>query len=419
MSPPVSFQPRPYLLANKTQHYAWGSKGRDAFIPRLLGIAAKPGLPYAELWIGTHPKAPSEMILGDVSAPLPGVISQYPLQMLGERVSRRFSGTLPFLFKVLSVAEPLSIQAHPNKEQAQALHARDPEHYPDDNHKPELAIALDSLTALVGFKSLSDILHTLERYPELAHFIGPDTVPRLRRWRQLACGEQRDLLRSMYSNLVRRATTRQPELVACICRLEGRLLRSEESLTEEEQLFLTLRETRPRTDVGLLSVFLLNPIHLEAGEGVFIEPGTLHAYMRGNIVECMASSDNVVRAGLTPKFQDFGTIVDILNYDMDPIPILGQDAGREPVTYQTPAAEFQVSRRRLKRDEAVLEVAGGELEILLITKGDIRISWQANSGGLEAHFRRGQSLVMPASMGEFRMIPQSPAEVFRVQVPLG
>jgi len=346
------------------------------------------------------------------------VISQYREQVLGERVSQRFSGTLPFLFKALSVAEPLSIQAHPNKEQACVLHARDPEHYPDDNHKPELAIALDSLTALVGFKAPPDLLHTLERYPELAHFIGSDAVTGLQRWRQVTCREQRDLVCSMYSNLIQRSTARQSELAQCVERLEGRFLRSEESLREVEQLFLALTEDRARTDVGLLSVFLLNLMHLEPGEGIYLEPGTLHAYVRGNIIECMANSDNVVRAGLTPKFQDLGTIADILRYETGPIPILGQDEGREQATYHTPAAEFQVSRWNPKRNDAVLEVTGREFEILLITEGDIRISWQVNSGHMEAHFRRGQSVLIPASLGGFRMISQSPAEVFRAQVPI-
>jgi mannose-6-phosphate isomerase len=159
-------------------------------------------------------------------------------------------------------------------------------------------------------------------------------------------------------------------------------------------------------------------MHLEEGEGIFIEPGTPHAYVRGNIVECMANSDNVVRGGLTPKFQDVENMVDILSYETEPVSILGQGASLERVTYHTPAVEFEVSRRRLRRDETVAEVTRGALEVFLITKGDILISWQANSGGHEASFQQGQSVFVPASLAEYRMTSQSPAEVFKVEVPL-
>jgi len=417
MNPPVSLQPRPYLLVNKIQHYAWGSRGQDAFIPRLLGIAAEPNLPYAELWIGTHPKAPSEMVVDGVSVSLSRVISQYPLQILGNRVSKRFSGSLPFLFKVLSVAEPLSIQAHPNREQAQALNSRDPEHYPADNHKPELALALDSLTALVGFRSLGDIHRSLERYPELAHFIGLDIYHRLKESQTLTGLEQQNLTRLVYRGLIQRSRTCEKELIECIGQVEDRLHRSSNNLRDEERLFLDLRGKHAGADVGLLSVFLLSPIQLEEGQGVLIEPGVPHAYLKGNIVECMANSDNVVRAGLTPKFKDFETMVDVLSYGTDPVSILGDDADREHVIYQTPVAEFQVSRWRLKRGKTITEVTRGEPGILLIIKGDIRLRWQANSESVQLDFQQGQSILIPASLGEFKMTSLSSVEVFKVEVP--
>ncbi|OQA94318.1 MAG: Mannose-6-phosphate isomerase [Chloroflexi bacterium ADurb.Bin222] len=144
---------RPFRLHNAIQPYPWGSRGAEAFIPRLLGIPAAPEQPYAELWIGAHPNAPSRVFLGDEPLSLATLIAREPVAMLGAAVAQRFDNQLPFLFKVLSAAEPLSIQAHPDKVQAERLHARDPQHYPDANHKPEVAIALDRLTALAGLKS--------------------------------------------------------------------------------------------------------------------------------------------------------------------------------------------------------------------------------------------------------------------------
>ena len=235
----MALTPRPYLLANKVQHYAWGARGKEAFIPRLLGIEAEPDCPYAELWIGAHTKAPSAAILDGSAVPLPQLLAQYPLEILGEAVATEFSGSWPFLFKVLSAAEALSIQVHPSKEQARALHARDPEHYPDSNHKPELVVALDSLTALVGFKSLAAIRHTLENYPELAGFIREGVYPELASSGPTS-EEEGEYLRRLCSSLVRRSISRPQEMVRAVTRLSERLRAAACALSEEEQLFLDL-----------------------------------------------------------------------------------------------------------------------------------------------------------------------------------
>ncbi len=147
MKQTTTLEPRPYLMANKVQPYAWGGRGKDAFIPRLMGIEPLIGPASAELWMGVHPKAPSDVVMaGGSLVSLDQLIARHPVEILGQEVCDRFSGTLPFLFKVLSAAQPLSIQVHPNAEQAQTLHAQRPEHYPDATHKPEIAIARDPLT---------------------------------------------------------------------------------------------------------------------------------------------------------------------------------------------------------------------------------------------------------------------------------
>ena len=165
-------QPQPYNLFNKVQNYDWGTKNEDAFIPKFLGIEAVKDLPYAELWIGAHPKAPSEIEIEGIKYPLNSVIDNFPLEVLGIRVSKKYNGKLPFLLKVLSAARALSIQLHPNKHQAEVLHAKDPKNYPDDNHKPEIAIALDSLNAIAGFRPADQIKEIFIKCPELKDFIG-------------------------------------------------------------------------------------------------------------------------------------------------------------------------------------------------------------------------------------------------------
>ncbi|MBN1978496.1 MAG: mannose-6-phosphate isomerase, class I [Anaerolineae bacterium] len=406
------FDPRPYPLVNRIQPYAWGARGEDAFIPRLLGIAAEADAPYAEPWMGAHPSAPSQAVADGTPVSLRQLIARRPREILGEAVAERFSGELPFLFKVLSTAEALSIQAHPTKEQARLLHARDPEHYPDDNHKPELAVALDSLTALVGFKPFPGILETLERYPEMAGFIGAEVVASARDARGASLQERSARLRALYATLVERSVAHADELVSATGRLAERL--DARTAREEERLFLDMRRKYSGADAGLFTIFLLNLLHLKAGQGIFTKAGIPHAYLKGNIVECMANSDNVVRAGLTPKFKDIETLVDILTYEMAPPAIIEGDADAAEVVYRTPADEFQVSRLRMQPGQERAESTGGGPQILLVTAGEAIISWEEGN----AAFRRGQSVLLPAFLSGFELKATTSSEIFRVQVPL-
>ena len=147
-------------MKNKIQHYALGGKGESAYIPRLIGIIPERDKPYAELWMGVHPNAPSYVEIDHSFILLDQLIRENPEEMLGKSVSNTYSNSLPFLLKVLSAEEALSIQVHPTKEQAKILHQKDSKFYPDDNHKPEIAIALDSHLAIVGFKPYPELVDT-------------------------------------------------------------------------------------------------------------------------------------------------------------------------------------------------------------------------------------------------------------------
>ena len=407
-----SVHPRPYRMQNPIQPYAWGTHDGEAFIPRLLGIAPQPGAPYAELWMGAHPKAPSAVIVEGNSVPLDRWIAAHPTEVLGRAVAARFANRLPFLFKVLSAGEVLSIQAHPNKAQAEALHARDPENYPDDNHKPELAVALDSLTALMGIKPHAGIVEALERYPELAGFIGQAVCDELWQAGGATEAERWQAARRAFAALVERSVSAERELAQVIDALAARLSRTPGDLREEERLFLDLRAEYPGADVGLPAILLLNLVHLTEGQGMFIAAGMPHAYVRGNIIECMANSDNVVRVGLTPKFKDAQALVEILNREPQPIAILsGGDAAE--IVYHTPAREFQVSRWRMRPGEERSGASGGRLEILLVTQGEARLRW----GDETETFRQGESILIPALLDEFIVRAESPVELFRAEVP--
>jgi mannose-6-phosphate isomerase len=207
------------------------------------------------------------------------------------------------------------------------------------------------------------------------------------------------------------------DLTQSIDELAKRLGQASKSLKEEEEIFLTLRTQYPGADVGLFAMFLLNLIHLKPGQGIFTKAGIPHAYLKGNIIECMANSDNVVRVGLTPKFKDAETLITILDYEPGPVSILEGSSDAEEVVYQTPVREFQVSRWNMKPHTERRERTEGTPNIFLMTKGEIRISWNVASEHRADVFRQGQSFFIPACLQEFMVQVKEPVELFKVEVP--
>jgi mannose-6-phosphate isomerase len=408
---------RPYLLKNSIQHYDWGTCGDQAFIPNLLGFEQEPGLPYAELWIGAHPKAPSSVVVGERVVPLDQWINAYPVQILGSKIANKFANKLPFLFKVLSASESLSIQVHPNKVQADALHLHDPIHYPDANHKPELAIALDSLTALMGIKPFAELRETLRRYPEIANFIGEDVCTGVLNLMIPDLQKQQTLIQTLFSTLVKNSIDHEKEFVRAIEQLAERLSRFP-SLEEIEILFLNLRAKYTGPDVGLFVMFLLNLVHLTEGYGLFTDAGTPHAYIRGNIIECMANSDNVVRVGLTHKFTDPENLIDVINYAPVPLSVLGNNPDSKEEIYQTPASEFRVSKLELSSSTERQETTENGLKLFLMTKGTAVVRWNNSSADGRIVVRQGQSILIPACLREFQLSTEASAELFKVEVPI-
>ncbi len=414
-----SLAPRPYRLDNPIQHYAWGTRGSQAFIAHLLGRPPEPGKPYAELWIGAHPSAPSRVSIDGRVISLDRLIGAHPQTVLGKEVAARFQGSLPFLFKVLSAGQALSIQAHPNKAQARMLHERDPRHYPDPNHKPELAVALDFLDALAGFKPLAAIQRTLARYPEITAFIdsgGNDPQPVAATF-STAADPDTALLKKLVSRLVILSEQEPRRLRAAIDELAARLRHQPPPPDEEQRLFLELSTVHTEADIGLFFLFLLNRVHLEAGQGLFIDAGVPHAYLKGNIVECMANSDNVVRVGLTPKFKDGRTLVEILTYSTGPPALIapGQDAAH--VIYQTPASEFQVESYRLSGNLGPHRLQAKGPQVLLVTGGSVEVAWEESGRGNRLTCGRGDSLFLPACLQWCEIRGGDPGQVFRVRVP--
>jgi mannose-6-phosphate isomerase len=262
------------------QHYAWGDPG---FIPSLLGVEPD-GEPWAELWIGTHPSGPATL---DDGRPLGDV-----------------AGDLPYLLKVLAVAEPLSLQAHPNAEQARDGYARGI--YPDPNAKPELLCALTEFDALCGIRPIDATLallhelglHELGLHELGLHELGPaaDSLAD-----ELASDGPRAVLTALYAGTI------DPRPIIDACATSSR----------PEAIWVTRLADRYPDDPSVVATLLLNLVRLGPGEALRVGPGTLHAYLHGAAIELMGPSDNVVRAGLTHKPVD----VDELLRIVDPTPL--------------------------------------------------------------------------------------------------
>lgn len=398
----MKIEARPYLLKNQIQHYAWGSRGEAAYIPRLLGLNPMAGQSYAELWIGAHPKAPSSIQIEGKNHALDALIAQFPQAMLGKRMAEKHDNQLPFLLKVLSAGAPLSIQAHPNKAQAERLHRLDPAHYPDDNHKPEIAVALDSLTALAGLKTASAIKTLLALYTEIAAFIDYN-------------GGAVDV-RVLFTELLQRSVSEPDRLQSAIDALALRL-ESQDALSEAEQLFLNQRRIYTDSDVGLFALFFLNLRHLKKGEALSLDAGIPHAYLKGNIIECMANSDNVVRVGLTPKFKDVDSLVEIMDCRPEQAQIQRGTQGDNPIVYQAAVDEFVVEKWTVAAERPVEIKTRNRIEVLLVVSGQIQLNWSEGESVDQTIYSQGEAVLIPALMDAYQITSEVYSEVFRVRLP--
>lgn len=291
-------------LIGNVKNYDWGKLGADSYVAKLASandgkFILEKDTPYAELWMGDHCSGPSVVkSSGDelgvaIQKDLPGTI--------GEGQTK-----LSYLFKVLSIRKALSIQVHPNKEEAEKLHAQFPEVYKDPNHKPELAIALTEFQAMCGFRQYSEIRSLLTAWPEIELLLGKDNTE------CLASGDEA-ALRKLYATLMH---SKPEQLETCVSGMVAKM-QVKSTRSDLDNLFLQLHKDFPN-DVGLLSIYFLNILHLKPGQAIYLPANVPHAYISGDCIECMACSDNVVRAGLTPKFKDVDTLLRLVSYEGSP-----------------------------------------------------------------------------------------------------
>jgi len=394
------------FLKNAVQPYAWGS---TTAIPQLLGMSNPSDLPQAELWMGAHPKAPSLVKTGEGWLPLDELIRRCPEEVLGPKAAAAFDRTLPFLFKVLAAAAPLSIQAHPGREQARmgferenrnGLAVDDPRrNYRDPRHKPECVCALTPFSVLCGFRPPAAILDQLrslcprELEVEIAAF---------------AAHCNADGLKQLFGALLaldaekRRRTVAEAAAAAAGSR-------------DKALGWIPALARRYPDDVGALAPALMNALRLEPGQALFLAEGVLHSYLEGTAIEIMANSDNVVRGGLTPKHVDLPELFKVVRFDshdVRKVPTEKPDA-RETL-YRTPAAEFALSCIRLQDGDSFSSRAARNIEILLCVAGTAVVHETAPAGrGVE--IARGASVLVPAAAPPYRLT--GPATLYKATVP--
>jgi mannose-6-phosphate isomerase len=367
------------LLDNPIREYAWGS---HTVLADFLGRPGPTARPQAELWIGAHPAAPSRLRSGP---PLHDHITADAEGALGAHVVAAFGPRLPFLLKVLAVAEPLSLQVHPDRQQAERGFAAertpldDPaRNYKDSWPKPEILCALTDFHALCGFRDPRVSAELLADVPGLG------AVAAL-----LARGNLRTAVETLLTwpspkDVVREVGAASPEPYASLA-------------------------ARHPGDMGVVVAMLMNEVRLVPGQALYVRPRLPHAYLSGTGVELMAASDNVLRAGLTPKHVDVPELLSVVSFEPDPPHVI------EPVhrdgedVYPAPVPEFRLSRLAAGHGS---ELPAGGPQLLLCTEGVVRL----HRGDRTTELRRGEA-VFVRHRGEPIELAGS-GTVFRASLPV-
>ena len=388
-----------YKLRNTVKNYEWGS---PEWIPTLLGEKNLSRVPWAELWMGVNPSGPSRIILpplksaaGDGEILLSDFIDR-EARTAPEDITQ--GAKLPYLFKVLAAAMPLSIQAHPNREQARQGYEREnregipldaPDRsYKDPNHKPEIICALSPFAALCGFRNAGQIKNLIGALCGYSQGTLKDSLENLFN----ALGNEENPYRSFLAALFSLETETLVALGAFIKSRRALFERDFPDYRDEWELCSYLAGLYPG-DPGVLAPLYLNIIELAPGEAIYLPAGIFHAYIHGMGMELMADSDNVLRGGLTPKHIDTPELFSVLIFSEFKPEIL-----RAPVpalswfSYPTPAEEFRLSV--IRGTGGVLSWSEPGPSIIILTEGSAVVS--ETETGDELALIKGESIFIPA-----------------------
>ncbi len=360
---------RIFKLTGVIQHYAWGG---HVFIPQLLNNNEPTDKPSAEYWMGAHPSAPSKLLIGQDWVSLNQLIAENPATTITTSVMGRF-GELPYLFKVLDVKDMLSIQVHPTKESAEIGFAEENKagipinaphrNYKDQNHKPEVMVALSEFWLLHGFKSKEALEEVLMNTQELTVLFPLFRQTGIKGLYQFVMEMEQDDVNNMLAPLVKRAIRLKKE--GSIDKTNpgwwAAKLYEENGITEN-------------IDRGIFSIYFFNIVYVDKGGAVFQKAGVPHAYLEGQNIELMANSDNVLRGGLTLKHVDVPELMKHTLFEsVVPDVMKGNPGAGGEVVYPCPVLDFGLSKIDLNIGESY-QGKSFSLEIIIVTEGAVIVN---------------------------------------------
>lgn len=398
-----------YRLRGTVKHYDWGG---HAFIPSLLKTDNKENQPFAEYWMGVHPQDNCTIELPDQHRVLLKEHLKNHPGFLGKEVQQRF-GHLPYLFKVLDVHKMLSIQVHPSKAAAEKEFARENaegipidslrRNYKDDNHKPELMVALSDFWLLHGFKAPEEMAYTLLNVTELRELLpvfnqsGYEGL--YKHVMEMPQEDVNRILQPLINNLATVYKDKQPD-------------KYDEDFWAAKAAYSFPHNGK--IDRGIFSIYLFNLVHLKKGEGIFQDAGVPHAYLEGQNVEIMASSDNVLRGGLTNKHIDVKELLKHVKCEATyPRILTGELIGNAEKVYRSSAPDFQLSMFELKAGN-MIPFSPLTAEIILLTEGNAELD--NGSGPLKLEPGHPSAIIFPGK--EVKLSSAAGAIVFRASVPM-
>lgn len=357
--------------------------------------------PAAELWLGTHPLGPSKIVSEENEESLHEVISRNPVEFLGKDAARKFPGGLPFLFKVIAAAKPLSIQVHPDRMRARESFLRENaagiplgspmRSYRDESHKPELLCALSEFHALKGFRPAAEAWSLLRDL-------------------DVECGEAESFSTAkFFKNLLSMDHGAVSTLLHRVSTAAKEKAETDAAIGWVSKLGLQYPD-----DPGCLAPALLNLIRLRPQEALYVSPGEIHAYLEGAAVEVMANSDNVIRGGLTAKRIDRVELMEVLNIEEKPCSVMVPVAvGSCEMEYMAQAEEFRLSIIEVDGEHAYNSAGERNIEVYLCACGSGKITEAQQCRSLS--FERGDSFVVPAFIASYSLT--GTGKLFKVTIP--
>jgi mannose-6-phosphate isomerase len=363
------------------------------------------------MWMGAHPKASSMVKRNNEQRSLYDLVQKYPVDILGRHIAKVFENRLPYLFKVLAAEAPLSIQAHPNADQAAAGYARENDlaipinalhrNYRDDRHKPECICALTPFWGLCGFRKIPEIRSMLKR-------VCPLTLIQERH--DLKIQPDAAGLKSFFQSII----TMEKEKVRAVVQEAVTLADAQKDQDNAFDWIIKLEAAYPG-DIGVIFPAVLNLVCLQPGEAMFLPAGELHAYLHGVGIELMANSDNVLRGGLTPKHVDVAELMNVLSFQEKRIDILRPEACRShEKLYRTPAKEFALSVITLEKGDVYEGPIERSVEIMLATEGKVEILDEGRSEPIE--MVQGMSVIVPAAVPGYSL--RGAGTVYKAAAPM-